>query len=98
MCVMPFTLAQRNVSEPGLISPGTQLIPSAGIYPLQKVASSTSAAVTQEASYQDDGASDSDVPFPNFQTPSRPQQPALCALSGILGTRPPGGDTGTLAT
>jgi len=51
-----------------------------------------------QSSYQGDGTSRSDVPFPKPQTALSPQQPAVCALDGTLGTAPTGGDTGSIVS
>jgi len=40
----------------------------------------------------------SDAPLPKPQTALLPQQPAVCAVDGILGTAPPGGGAGTIGT
>ena len=44
------------------------------------------------------GTSRSDVPFLKPQTIPFPQNPEVCTLNGTLGTAPPGGATGQIAT
>ena len=87
ICAIPFTLAQRNAA-----------IPAARIYPPQNASPSTSAAIAHQPSYQGDITSRSDVPFLKPQAALVPERPAVCTLNGTLGTAPPGGATGTIAT
>src|SRR5437899_859336 len=98
ICAIPFALAQRNAAKPNVINPTTQSVPAAKIYPPQNAPPSTSAATAHQPSYQGDSTSYSDVPFLKPLTGLVPERPAVCTLNGTLGTAPPGGDTGTLAT
>ncbi len=98
VCAIPFALAQGDAAEPSVIKPATEPIPAAKIHPLQNAPPSTSAAIAHHPAYQDASTSYSDVPFLKPQTALVSERPAVCTLNGTLGTAPPGGDTGTLAT
>jgi hypothetical protein len=98
VCAIPFALAQQNAAKPSVSKPATQPIPAARINPPQNAPSSTGAAIAHQPAYQGDSTSRSDVPFLKPQTVLVPERPAVCTLNGTLGTPPPGGDTGTIAT
>jgi hypothetical protein len=95
---IPFALAQRNTAKPSVTQAATQLAPAANMYPPQNAPPSTGTAIAHEPAYQGDSTSRSDVPFLKPQTALVPESPAVCTLDGTLGTAPPGGSTGGLAT
>jgi Alpha-galactosidase, CBM13 domain len=98
ICAIPFALAQsrsRGTAKPSAIKPATQPIPAAK---MQNSPPPTDAAIAHQLPQQGEGASRSDVPFLQPQTALVPGRPAVCILAGTLGTAPPGGGTGTLAT
>jgi hypothetical protein len=98
VCAIPFALAQQNAAKPSASKPATQPISAAKMYPPQNAPPSTGAAIAHQPAYQGESTSRSDVPFLKPQTALVPERPAVCTLNGTLGTAPPAGDTGTLAT
>jgi hypothetical protein len=97
VCAIPFALAQRNGDNPAAM---TAVVSNPAAQPnLPGVAQLGSAPAAQ----LNTTTSRSDVPFLNgqklpTQPVAHPGRPAVCTLDGLLGTAPPGGETGTLAT
>jgi hypothetical protein len=98
VCIIPFTVAQRNIGNQAVHKPAIK----ANVMPAQAQIGSGRAPAAQPNT-STSSASRSDLPF--VQEQLLPMQgvvgaarPAVCTLDGTLGTAPPGGETGTLAT
>src|SRR5262249_27691002 len=101
LCAIPFALAQsrnRGAANPSVTKSAARAISAADKYLLQNAPPSSGMAIAHQPAYQRDSTSSSDVPFLKPETASLPEPPAICTLNGTLGTAPPGGTTGTLAT
>src|SRR5262249_17095967 len=97
LCAIPLALAQRNAKS-SVTKGAAKAISAADMYSLQNAPPSAGMATADQPAYQGDSTSRSDVPFLKPQTAVLPEVPAICSLNGTLGTAPPGGNTGTLAT
>src|SRR5437867_10668602 len=104
VCAIPFALAQRQFTKQSVIQPAAKPNAAANMY-LPNAAPPSTGAVSavvapnvgqSQATQSDRGTSDLAVPFRQAQ-PVRPAGVG-CTLNGTLGTAPPGGDTGNIAT
>ena len=104
VCAIPFALAQRQFTKQSVIQPAAKPNPAANMY-LPQAGQSADGVVSavaapnvgqSQAIQSDSSTSDLAVPFRQAQ-PVRPAGVG-CTLDGILGTAPPGGDTGNIAT